>query len=105
MTRAATFSKMMAFEYWISLGPGRSLRATAAHFSIGYERMKQVSASEDWAGRLKELERKAERKMMTDLIHTRAINGQSAKGVAARQKLQNKELVFEPTTPWVESNE
>jgi len=45
-----------AFEYYFSLGPGRSYQAVAAHYVVTKQAITKVAQKERWAERLAELE-------------------------------------------------
>ena len=48
-----------SFEYYVSLGDGRSYQAVADHFGVSKRAVAKKAASEDWQDRLSKLEREA----------------------------------------------
>ena len=48
-----------AFEYYVSLGPGRSYRSVAEHYEVTKRAVTKHAAREGWAERLDKIEQEA----------------------------------------------
>ena len=48
-----------AFDFYVSLGPNRSHRAVAEHYSVGKRAITKVAVRENWAERLEKIENEA----------------------------------------------
>ncbi len=59
-----------AFDYYVALGPGRSHRAVAEHFSISKRAVTKHAVKEQWAERLEKIESEARERSDKRLAET-----------------------------------
>ena len=57
-----------AFEYYASLGAARSYKALAEHYGVSKRAITKRAASENWAQRLEDIERRAREKTDAKLV-------------------------------------
>jgi len=85
-----------AFDFYFSLGPGRSYQAVAERYQVSKRAVTTLALRDDWQGRLRELEEKAreeaDRKKLQTLEavhdrHMKALRMVFAKGVEALNRM------------------
>jgi hypothetical protein len=77
-----------AFDFYVSLGPGRSYRAVASRYGVGKRAVTKHAATENWIGRLAKIEEevreKSEKKLVETLEEMRTRHLQMVRAMQAR---------------------
>ena len=77
-----------SYDYWIGLGPDRTLTAVATKYGVHDRTVAKRSATEDWPGRLTIIERKARDKL--DKAHVETIHDINIRHLRDLREVQNK---------------